>query len=158
MGILWAIIALVALGSIAGIIGWLQARERQRKIELGLAVEEETESSQSSGGCCGMHMTCERDSLLAAVSTKITYYDDEELDRYLGTSSIEYTAEATDEFREILITLDEDDVAGWVRSLQLRGLEVPEELKPELFLIIGENRAYHMEHGPGHTHDQKKLA
>lgn len=149
MGILWAIIALVALGSIAGIIGWLQARERQRKIELGLAVEEETESSQSSGGCCGMHMTCERDSLLAAVSTRITYYDDEELDRYKGTEGEAYSSEAIDEFRDILITLEEDDVAGWVRSLQLRGIEMPTALKPELFLIVGENRAFHMEHGPG---------
>ena len=30
--------------------------------------------------CCGMHITCEKDSLLAGVSADIVYYDDEELD------------------------------------------------------------------------------
>ena len=37
--------------------------------------------------CCGMHETCEKDSLLAAVSKEIEYYDDEELDRFRGVSS-----------------------------------------------------------------------
>lgn len=100
-----------------------------------------------------MHMTCERDSLLAAVSTKVVYYDDEELDRYKGVGESDYSHEAVEEFREILITLDEDDVAGWVRSLQLREIAIPDALKAEIFLIIGENRAYHMEHGPGHKHE-----
>jgi hypothetical protein len=34
----------------------------------------------------------------------------------------------------------EDEVAGWVRSLQLRQVELPDELKDEVFLIIGERR------------------
>ena len=29
-------------------------------------------------GCCGQHIVCEKDSLLAAVSTEIEYYEDEE--------------------------------------------------------------------------------
>ena len=33
--------------------------------------------------CCGMHETCEKDSLLAAVSKDVEYYDDEELDAFL---------------------------------------------------------------------------
>ncbi len=152
MGILWAIIALAALALVAGLIGFVQNRRQQQRIALGLEVEEEDTYTAPEGGCCGMHSTCERDSLLAAVSTKIVYYDDEELDRYQGVDAGAYPADAIDEFREILITLDEDDVAGWVRSLQLRGISIPEAIKPELFLIVGENRAYHMEHGPGHKH------
>ncbi len=148
MGILWAIIALLSLGLVAGLIGLFQNRERQKKIALGLDVEEES-VELATGGCCGMHMTCERDSLLAAVSTKIVYYDDEELDEYRGISGDEYSTSAVEHFRDILITLREDDVAGWVRSLQLREISIPEDLKSELYLIIGENRAYHMEHGPG---------
>ena len=34
----------------------------------------------------------------------------------------------------------EDEVAGWSRSLQLRGIELQDELKDELFLIVGERR------------------
>ena len=36
--------------------------------------------------------------------------------------------------------MQEVDVAGWSRSLQLRGIELPDELKDELFLIVGERR------------------
>ena len=70
MGILWAVVALIALGFIAGIIGWIQNIFKQKRIAAGLETEDDIAPTQpaSSGGCCGMHMTCERDSLLAAVS------------------------------------------------------------------------------------------
>lgn len=152
MNIIWAIIALVTLGFVAALIGWLQGLRRQARIARGEDVQEPDDLHAStatlSGGCCGMRMTCERDSLLSAVSTRIVYYDDEELDRYVGTPAGNYTHEAIEEFREVLITLHEDDVAGWVRSLQLRSIELPEEIKPEVFLIVGECRAHHLEHGP----------
>ena len=47
--------------------------------------------------CCGQHEVCEKDSLLAAVSKEIEYYNDEELDRYRGTASSDYTDEAVEE-------------------------------------------------------------
>ena len=40
----------------------------------------------------------------------------------------------------ILYTMRDDEVAGWVRSLQLRAVELPDELKDEVFLIVGERR------------------
>lgn len=152
--IIWAIVALLSLGAVAALVGWGQSLARQRRIDLGEieATEQKESSTPMTGGCCGMHMTCERDSLLSAVSSRIVYYDDEELDRYRGTSAEAYTADAVEEFRDILITLHQDEVAGWIRSLQLREIELPEELKPEMFLIVGESRAYHMEHGPEHHH------
>ena len=48
--------------------------------------------------------------------------------------------EADIEFRDVLYTMQDIDVAGWVRSLQLRGIELPDDLKDEVFLIIGERR------------------
>ena len=81
-----------------------------------------------------------KESLLAAVSKKIEYYDDEELDRFRGRPSNGYNEEEVEEFREIMYTCKEDEVAGWSRSLQLRGIELPDELKDELFLIVGERR------------------
>lgn len=86
---------------------------------------------------------CEKESLLAAVSKKIEYYDDEELDRFKGRQANEYSDEEIDEFREIMFTMKEEEVAGWSRSLQLRGIELPDELKDELFLIVGERRFQH---------------
>ena len=90
--------------------------------------------------CCGQHEVCERDSLLSAASKKIEYYDDEELDIYRGTASGEYDEKAIEEFSEVLYTLREVEVAGWLRSLQLRHINLPDRLKDEAFLIIEEVR------------------
>lgn len=92
-------------------------------------------------GCCGMHVTCERDSLLAAVAPDIVYYDDEELDRFRGTAPEAYSPADVEEFRDVLLTLLPDDIAGWARSLQLRGIELPADVRDELLLIVGEERA-----------------
>ena len=81
--------------------------------------------------------------MLAAVSKGIEYYNDEELDRFRGRYSDEYTDEEVEEFREVMLTCKDDEVAGWCRSLQLRGIELPDDLKDELFLIIGERRTMH---------------
>ena len=78
---------------------------------------------------------------MAAVSKKIEYYDDEELDQYIGTPGDAYTPEQEEEFRDVFYTMQAEDVAGWVRSLQLRGIALPDNLKDEVFLVVGELRA-----------------
>ena len=88
-----------------------------------------------------MHITCERDSLLAAVSEEIEYYDDEEPDRFKGTAPDEYSDEAIEEFRNVLLTLLPTDIAGWARSIQLRGIELPASVREELLMIVSEARA-----------------
>ena len=105
-------------------------------VENHVAQPEEEEPEE----CCGQHETCEKDSLLAAVSKDVEYYEDEELDRFRTRRSDEYTAEEVEEFQEILYTMRNDEVAGWVRSLQLRHIELPDPIKDEVFLIIGERR------------------
>lgn len=45
-------------------------------------------------------------------------------------------------FRDIFYTMQDTDVAGWVRSLMLRGISLPEEIKDEVFLIVGERRIH----------------
>ncbi|MCM1517602.1 MAG: hypothetical protein NC117_03065 [Pseudoflavonifractor sp.] len=91
--------------------------------------------------CCGMHVTCERDSLLAAVSGEIQYYDDEELDAYTGRQADSYTEVETEQFRDVLLTLLPDDIAGWARSIQLRGISLPDPVRDELLMIVAEARA-----------------
>ena len=66
--------------------------------------------------------------------------DDEELDAFKGRASESYTAEEVEMFRDILLTLRPDDVAGWSRSIQLRGITLPEEIREELIMIVGEQR------------------
>ena len=124
------------------LIGRVYYYRLNRKIETG-ELEKMPEVVEVDDECCGQHEVCEKDSLLAAVSKGIEYYDDEELDRFRGRSSDQYIEEEVEEFREIMFTCKDDEVAGWCRSLQLRGIELPNELKDELFLIIGERRTVH---------------
>ena len=133
------IISLIALAIVAAIAGIVRNRRLQKKIDNG-ELDAMPEVQEADMECCGQHEVCEKDSLLAAVSKKIEYYDDEELDRFRGRPSNGYNEEEVEEFREIMYTCKEDEVAGWSRSLQLRGVELPDELKDELFLIVGERR------------------
>lgn len=136
------VVALLVLTLVAMGIGKIYYHRINRKIERGelTAIPDIVEADVE---CCGQHEVCEKDSLLAAVSKGIEYYNDEELDRYRGRYSDEYTDEEVEEFREVMLTCKDDEVAGWCRSLQLRGIELPDDLKDELFLIIGERRITH---------------
>ena len=126
---LYIIGALVLLGVVAAAFGWWRYRH---------APEEETTINPVDMECCGQHEVCEKESLLAAISRDIVYYNDEELDRFRGKTT--YSEEETEEFREVLYTMRSDEVAGWVRSLQLRQINIPDEIKDEVFLIVGERR------------------
>ncbi|MBO7119419.1 MAG: phospholipase [Bacteroidaceae bacterium] len=85
--------------------------------------------------CCGQHEVCEKESLRFAPQD-IDYYEDEELDRFRGRTS--FTDEEVEQFREVLYTMRTDEVAGWVRSLELRRVPLPDELKDEVLLIVGD--------------------
>ena len=137
----YIILSLVALGIVAAIAGYFRNRKLQRQLERG-EIDAIPEPREIPEECCGQHETCERDSLLAAVSKQIEYYDDEELDRYKGIEADAYEEEAIEEFSEVLYTLQEVEVAGWLRSLQLRGINLPDALKDEAFFIVGERRIH----------------
>lgn len=133
-------VSLIILGTLVavGLILYLHDRHSRRKAKAeGIDLPAFNEPEEE---CCGMHITCERDSLLASVSDKIEYYDDEELDAYIGRKADDYTDEETEQFRDVLLTLLPDDIAGWGRSIQLRGIELPAPVKEELLMIVAEAR------------------
>lgn len=151
-------VALIILGALVGVglLLWLLHKQEERGA-TGTAELPHNEPSQDelprdgvpsqpspdddSGECCGMHMTCEKDSLLAAVSEKPEYYEDEELDRFAGKGADAYAPEEIEEFRDVLLTLRPDEIAPWARSLQLRGITLPAEVREELLMIVAEARA-----------------
>lgn len=92
-------------------------------------------------GCCGQHEVCEKDSLLTGVSSKIEYYEDEELDAYKGMAAEDYTETQIEQFRDVLYTLRPEEIAGWGRSIQLRGITFPSVIRDELLMIIAEMRS-----------------
>lgn len=137
---MWILIVILIGVALFGLVaGYFYNRNIQKKIDRG-ELEEAPPVVTVDSECCGQHQICEKESLLAAVSKQIEYYDDEELDRFKGRPSDGYSEEEIEEFRDILYSMQEVDVAGCSRSLQLRGIELPDELKDELFLIVGERR------------------
>mgnify|MGYP000422231027 CR=1 FL=1 len=94
------IISLILLGIIALIAGYIRNKRLQQKIERG-ELDRMPEVKEVDAECCGQHEVCERDSLLAAVSKKIEYYDDEELDQFIGREGNMYTEEETEQFRDV---------------------------------------------------------
>ena len=145
MLILYAVGAIALLGIIAALAHGLRGKRYERMLRRGEISPEEIpqEVNPVDMECCGAHEVCEKDSLLAALSKQIEYYNDEELDRFRGREGDEYTPEEADEFRDVLYTMRSDEVAGWVRSLQLRMVNLPDEVKDEVFLIVGERRVSH---------------
>lgn len=136
---IYILISLIVLGCVTALFGYFRNKKFQRMFENG-EILEIPEAKEIGDECCGAHEVCERESLLAAVSKEIEYYEDEELDRFRGTEADGYDETAVDEFREVLYTLRDIEVAGWLRSLQLRGINLPNALKDEAFLIVGERR------------------
>lgn len=86
--------------------------------------------------CSGYDNSCEQECMLEAATKEIEYYDDEDLDAYKGRSSDSYTDDEADQFREVLYSMNRDEVAGWNRSLILREINIPNQVKDELILMI----------------------
>lgn len=94
----------------------------------------------TEGECCGMHIACEKDSLVAGIDGQLLYYDDEELDVYRGRGAQDYSADEIEVFRDVLLTLKPHEIAGWARSITSRGITMPAEVREELLMIVAEAR------------------
>ena len=97
---------------------------------------QETPSGEDDEECCGEHEVCEKGKIKRALRTDIEYFDDEELDRYRGTAADEYSDEAVEEFREVLYTMYPTEVDDWIKSLELREVNLPDALKDEVFMLM----------------------
>lgn len=153
-----ALVVLVLAVVIPSVIGH---KRYVKRVEAGTARPDETSplevTKEVPEECCGQHATCERDSLLAAVSKEIIYYADEELDQFKGRESDEYTDEEAEEFAQVFYELKEVEVAGWVRSLQLRQINLPEQLIDEVLLVVRERRFQSVSaDGVDHSNDKVK--
>ena len=74
--------------------------------------------------------------MMEAATCDIEYFDDEELDRFQGREGNAYSDEEAEEFREVLLTMRESEVKDWSRSLTLRGIQVPDQVKDELLMLL----------------------
>lgn len=93
------------------------------------------EKGDGGGICCGLHAICEK---TGKINEPPVYYDDEELDKYIGRDAEDYKDAEIEEFRDVMLTLMPEDVVGWTVSLERRRINFPVELKPELELLLTE--------------------
>ncbi len=127
---LYLALALVALGFVSAILGLLSHHKGGE--------EEPLQEGVSCNTCNGENTKCEQEYMMEAATKDIVYYDDEELDRFKGRAANNYSDEEVEEFAEVLYTMQAQDVAGWNRSLILRGINLPNQLKDEVIGFLSE--------------------
>lgn len=138
---IYLILGLVALGVVAAIAGYFRNRKLQQMVNDGKISEmPEPKELQSSCNSCGINELCERDKMMSASCQTIEYYNDEELDNYKGTASNDYSEKAIEEFSEVLYTLRQEEVVGWLHSLQLRNINLPDALKDEALMLVNDKQ------------------
>lgn len=117
------IVALVVLGTIAAAASILW--DKKDTIEVG----------QDCASCSGDNAKCEQECMMEAATKEVEYFDDEELDRFKGRASDEYTDDEAEEFREVMLTMHKDEVKAWNRSLILREINMPDQVKDDFILL-----------------------
>lgn len=131
-------LSLALLFIVALVAGWVRNRLLQRKLQRGEISELPGIKRSRPDGCCGKHAVCEKEILMqAAVTNDIVYYDDEELDVYHGRAADSYTPAEVEQFEDVLTTMLAADVPGWLQSLERRGINLPNELRDEVLMILG---------------------
>ncbi len=122
-------LALAVLAIVAATIGYLG-----KDNTVNRRAAEDHDANCSS--CTSSGDKCEQECLLETFVSKPEYFDDEELDRYANRPSDSYNEDEVDEFSEILYTLSPgEEVKAWSRSLTVRGINLPDELKDELIML-----------------------
>jgi len=108
---------------------------KEKSIET--EVEPREEPRQVASDCCGAHEICEFDEADFNEEV-ITYFDDEELDKLRNLSENELTAEHIDELREVLYTLQTEEIGKWLISIGRRHIHLPAILQQEARQLMAE--------------------
>lgn len=124
---LYLLLSLVALGLISALFGYISYRRGDR--------QEIIKAQGDCTSCSGSNAMCEQECTMKAATEPIEYFDDEELDTFRGRPSDSYTEEETQQFADVLETLQPNEVKPWGRSLILRGINMPDSLKDEFAML-----------------------
>ncbi len=128
---MWVLIIILVLFGLALMITTYFSR-RNKNEETEIKINED-------GECCGAHEVCDRESLLSA-DVQIEYFDDENLDVLADVQPEKFTDDQFNQLSDVFFTLRESDVAAWLRSLQIRRIQLPLELREQALLIVSERR------------------
>ncbi|MBQ2196269.1 MAG: hypothetical protein II407_04965 [Prevotella sp.] len=125
---LYLFLSLIALGVFSALYAIVTNRNRE---------ESPVVQADSCATCNGENDKCEQECMMEAATKPIEYFDDEELDAFKGRSSDSYTDEEVEQFSYVLNTMPQEEIRDWCRSLHLRGIEIPDQLKDEVYMMMG---------------------
>ena len=129
-------VVLLFIFVVTGIVIYLLRRFTGKNSNADKDVSEPTPIVMEESECCGAQEICEKTGKYNP-KFQPDYYDDEELDQFKGVSPDSYTDEQIAMFDEVLMTMKESDVAGWIKSLQLREIEMPYSVREKAIMILG---------------------
>ena len=118
------ILALLLLAIVAGFILFSRFRKNGE-------THDDHHHDGEDGTCCGRHTVCTH-----GYDNSDLYFDDEELDKFREKPKEEYSDEDIDEFRNVLYTMNKEEVDLWLKCLGKRRIEVPEQIMDEILLIL----------------------
>ncbi|MGB4671387.1 MAG: phospholipase [Bacteroidales bacterium] len=127
-------VTLLLLFAFYYIVIWNKRRNNNQTNSV-ITKDKVAQTGGNPSGCCGKHIVCEK---LDLKSNDKNYFDDEELDRFHGRSSDSYTEIEVEEFRYVLYTMRQEEVRDWVGCLQIREVELPDQLKEECISMMNE--------------------
>lgn len=139
---------LVAGGAIVWLIDRLfYHRDASEDSNVG---EPDDMGSNRSNGCadegCGLRSICPTEQILAGeCRQEVIYYDDEELDNFMGRDATSYSPEEEEQWRDVLYTLQTSDLLGWGQSIKHRGLVMPTAIREEFMHLAGEQHSAPMQ-------------
>ncbi len=126
------ILILLIISCIAALFDLFSTRKGEKEESIRLA-------NGSCAACDGTDEKCEQECMMEASVKEIEYFDDEELDAFRGKAADQYTDEEVKAFAEVLYTMQQNEVKDWNRSLILRGINLPDQLKDEVIMMIADN-------------------
>jgi len=108
---------------------------RNSRVRTQAATAPDCETAECSS-CSVSGSGCDKEKFLKAAIDPIEYFDDEELDSYRGRNGDSYNAQETEQFAYVLHTMRPDEVGAWTSSLAKRGINIPNELRDEVLMMI----------------------
>jgi hypothetical protein len=141
-------IILLTILVVGGAIVWLIDKlfyHKQAAESVDEAEQNATDSSPSQGCAdesCGIRSICPSEQILKGeCQQEITYYEDEELDAFIGRDENDYSADEEEQWRDVLYTLQPADLLGWGQSIKHRGLVMPTAIRQEFMQLAAEHHA-----------------
>lgn len=116
------ILMLIAAGLICAI--WALMDKSGDDAEVKNPVKNVSCEGCTGGGACG-GMGCHGESK----EPDPIYFEDEELDAYIGRPAHDYTVDEVAAFKEVLYSMHDTEVGEWLESLRQRGINLPSVLE-----------------------------